>query len=416
MLHIYLLPMILFLIIKCIYRIPTKKNDELFKNVVLACLICLLTIKAEAFCGEKTSLSATDGRLVVLHPMVAETKDLSIILWIRDDLTEIVTIRYLNESADIQNNGYGDKVIITRDGSLTINNLTMEDQGTYIVVIKRLNQSDCKHTYDVSMSGIIPERAKTKTVHLFSYEEQKVDLPLPKHLIDQVEDVFWTKDYTKHITTTFKNGSLHVLDSGYQGRLYTSNGSLIIHDLRVEDRGKYSADINLTNNELYTQIYHLSIYRKSYYTTYGTWNVSVTEEEDLILQNYVKDMKSIDWLTPRVIRFAVTKLGGDICILDPSYSDRLSSLKDGSITIKRVTKQDKGIYRAHMFSPNGMLLEQQYHVHIYENHTLLYWMLALGVAVSLVLIGLLVYYYRMIRRGHVKTYGVSKRLCMRSLK
>ncbi|PIO40599.1 hypothetical protein AB205_0154110 [Aquarana catesbeiana] len=366
MLYIYLLPMILFHAIKCITRIPTKKNDELFKYSVLACLICLLTIKAEAFCGEKTSLSATDGRVVVLHPVVAKTEELSIILWIREDLTEIATIQYLNESAEIQNNG-GDKVNTSRDGSLTINNFTMEDQGTYIVVIKRLNQSDCKHMYDVSMSekspcgdmkdiagreeeeitlpldvnrkqlkivywflprgdllaktkpggyiqpqsdydrrlktlpdgsltimkltikdqgiyvanvhmysgrsclqmynvtisSIIPERAKTKTVNLFSYEEQKVDLPLPKHLVDQVEDVFWMKDYSKHITTTFKNGSLHVLDSRYQGRLYsTSNGSLIIHDLRIEDRGKYSADIHLINKELYTQIYHLSIYSK----------------------------------------------------------------------------------------------------------------------------------------------------------
>lgn len=366
-------------------------------------------MKAEAFCGEKTFLSATSGRLVVLHPVVAETEELSIILWIRDDLTEIATIRYLNESADIQNNG-GDKVDISRDGSLTINNFTMEDQGTYIVVIKRFNQSDCKHMYDVSMPGIIPERAKPKTVNLFSYEEQKVALPLPKHLVDQVEDIFWMKDYSKHISTTFKNGSLHVLDSRYQGRLYsTSNGSLIIHDLRVEDRGKYSADIHLTNKELYTQIYHLSIYRKSYYTTYGTWNVGVTEGEDLILQNDVKEIKSIDWLTPRFIRFAVTTPGRDICILDRSYSDRLSSLKDGSITIKRVTKQDKGIYRAHMFSHNGMLLEQQYHVHIYEDRTLMY--VSLGVAGPLVLIVFLMGYYCfywMTARGHVNTYEACK--------
>lgn len=89
---------------------------------------------------------------MVLHPVVAKTEELSIILWIREDLTEIATIQYLNESAEIQNNG-GDKVNTSRDGSLTINNFTMEDQGTYIVVIKRLNQSDCKHMYDVSMSG-----------------------------------------------------------------------------------------------------------------------------------------------------------------------------------------------------------------------------------------------------------------------
>lgn len=105
--------------------------------------------------------------------------------------------------------------------------------------------------------------------------------------------------------------------------------------------------------------------------------------------------------------------------MDRSYSDQLASLKDGSITIKRVTKQDKGIYRAHMFSHNGMLLEQQYHVHIYEDQMLLY--VSLGVALPLVLIGLLMVYYcfyrvmksktgayKMTAKGHVKTYEACK--------
>ncbi|XP_073466490.1 uncharacterized protein [Aquarana catesbeiana] len=345
----------------------TKKSSEKPKYSLLAWIVCLLVTKAKAFCMEKTYLSATEGRSVVLHPVVAITKDVSFILWIRDGTTEIATIRYLEESAFIQNGGNGDKVNISDDGSLAINNFTVEDQGNYTVLIKQLNQSDCNHTfyvsmsekspcgdirdvagreeeeiilpldedgvqvkivywltpsgellaktkpggyiqaqrnyfrrvqtladssltimklttedqgiyvanmymysgkscsqkYNVTVSGVIPETANMKKVYVFSSEEQEVTLPFPERLTDQVEDVFWMKDYVKHIATTFMNGSLQVLDSRYQGRLNsTSYGSLIILDLRVEDRGKYSADIHLTNKELYTEIYHLSIYSK----------------------------------------------------------------------------------------------------------------------------------------------------------
>ncbi|XP_040190461.1 uncharacterized protein LOC120921997 [Rana temporaria] len=451
----------------------TKKSYEKpqkTKYSLVACLVCLIfTKEAKAFCMEKTYLSATEGRPVVLGPEVAITEEVSFILWIRDDDTEIASIRHPKESAIIRNNGNGDKVNISHDGSLTINNFTVEDQGTYTVMIKQVNKSDCNHTfyvsvseqsscgdirdvtgreeeeitlpldgdgvqvkivywlspsgellaktkpggyiqaqsnynrrlktladssltimklttedqgiyvanvymnsgkrcsqkYNVIVSGVTPETANMKTVYVFSSEEQEVTLPFPELLMDQVEDVFWMKDYAQHIATTFMNESLHILDSRYQGRLNsTSDGSLIIHDLRVEDRGKYSADIHLTNKELYTEIYHLTIYRKSYYIPLGRRNITVTEGGDLNLQNDLQGIQSIDWLAPRWNRFAVTKQDGTMCIYNENYSDRLSSLKDGSITIKRVTKKDEGIYRAHMFSHNGTLLELEYQVYI----------------------------------------------------
>ncbi|CAI9595188.1 unnamed protein product, partial [Staurois parvus] len=107
----------------------TQKTD----CSTLTCFVFLLITKANAFCGEKMYLSATEGKPVVLYPLVGETEELSVILWIRDDVTEIATIRYLNGSADIQYNGNGGKFNISSNASLTINNFNVEDEGTYIV-------------------------------------------------------------------------------------------------------------------------------------------------------------------------------------------------------------------------------------------------------------------------------------------
>lgn len=488
--------------IKYIWISPTKEN-ELFQMLRLGYLIILIMTKAEAFCGERTNLSVAEGRLVVLHPEVAETEELSIIYWIRDDASEIAAIRYINITVQIENNRNEEKFNISHDGSLTVKNFTVEDQGVYVVIIKRMNQSDCTHMYyvtiservspcgevrdvsgreeeeitlslytkgapiklmywfsprrdllaktkpngyiqaqshydrrlqtlqdgsltimklsvqdqgiyttnvhmyngescvqmyNVTISSVSPEQASIKKVYVYSREEQKVTLPLPEHLANQVEDILWMKDNVKHIATTFKDGALHVLDSSYQGRLLSADdGSLVILDLRVEDRGQYSADIHLTNAELYTEIYHVGIYRKSYYLSLGTRTVNVTEGGDLILPVDVKDVESVDWLTQRWVQFSATKPGGSICIFDRSYSNRLSSLNDGSLTIHKASKKDKGLYRAHMFSHNGMILEQQYLVTIHDDPTELYVLVAV---LPLALIALMVLCYCCVIRRH----------------
>ncbi|XP_018409093.1 PREDICTED: uncharacterized protein LOC108784711 [Nanorana parkeri] len=320
--------------------------------------LCRLTVAA--FCGERTNLSATEGRLVVLRPVVAETEELSIIYWIRDDATEIAAIRYLNETVDIQNNGNGDKFDISPDGSLTVKNFTVEDQGFYIVVIKRLNQSDCTHMYYVNISEKSP-CGEARDVS--GREEEEITLPLDTGGVP-IKLMYWFSPRGDLLAKTKPGGYIQA-QSNYDRRLQTlQDGSLTIMKLSMKDQGIYTTNVHMYGGKSCLQIYNVTLSGKLYYLSLGAREVSATEGEDLIFQIGVKEIEAIDWLTRRWIRFAATKQGGNICIFDQSYSNRLSSLKDGSLTIKSVAKRDEGIYRAQMFSHNGMILEQQFLVSI----------------------------------------------------
>ncbi|XP_074073646.1 cell adhesion molecule CEACAM1-like [Macrotis lagotis] len=127
-----------------------------------------------------------------------------------------------------------------------------------------------------------------------------------------------------------------------------SNGSLLIPNLTLSDRGYYVVQlVNFTSGEALMARGHLSVYDSLCKPTISSSNVAPVENEDnvtLMCQTSNQDV-AFQWFSPSA----------------SSSGDRIKlSLDNRTLTVENVTKEDQGPYQCGIWNPVSHILSDPF--------------------------------------------------------
>ncbi|KAG8560175.1 hypothetical protein GDO81_014826 [Engystomops pustulosus] len=197
---------------------------------------------------------------------------------------------------------------------------------------------------------IVPEKNCKKSQPVFAAHGETVTLQVTVVEAKQIKQIFWVTSRGVHIATSQPNNPLEIREEFYEGRLIAfSDGSLIIKDPKMEDSGIIKATIYLLDGEDCSETYNLTVFGKC-----ENLEVHVSTGRNVTLNVKELNIAKVMWEGPRGVIFATTKPGGYIDPQESRYNERLAGSHDGSLTILKVSAPDQGIYRAFVFTPDGV--------------------------------------------------------------
>ncbi|XP_040268131.1 uncharacterized protein LOC120982199 isoform X2 [Bufo bufo] len=223
----------------------------------------------------------------------------------------------------------------------------------------------CWFLIGLHLGSISPAENCSKSNDVYAMLGDKLTLPVFKVGTKPIKKIAWVNSRADKFATSYPNGSIEIWDSSYAKRLTTSsNGSLIINDLKKEDASTITATIYLDGDDC-SQTYRLNVAGKCG----ATKKVSARAGGNVTLQVKERSIESF-WERPVGVHIATTKPGGDIDHQD-QYSKRLlRSDVNGSLIITGLSPQDKGDYRAFILAPAGVRCAQTYNVYISDTSNL----------------------------------------------
>ncbi|XP_075047883.1 uncharacterized protein LOC142108170 isoform X1 [Mixophyes fleayi] len=105
---------------------------------------------------------------------------------------------------------------------------------------------------------LLIEKSCAERINVTATVGENVTLRVPERRIIQIIDVTWVTRGWYHFVTTAPGGNVVIRDAHYKGRLRCSNdASLTITNVTLEDQGRYTASILLSDGDTYGQIYHI---------------------------------------------------------------------------------------------------------------------------------------------------------------
>ncbi|KAM3918706.1 uncharacterized protein RB166_013482 [Leptodactylus fuscus] len=213
----------------------------------------------------------------------------------------------------------------------------------------------------LSLLSVLPAIVCEETRDVFGVYGEEATLQVSVVQREQIRQVRWVTFNGIAICTSRPGGFVEIREDYYADRLRaTSDGSLIIEDLKMEDGGIIKATIYLLDGEDCSEAYNLSVTGKC-----GTTKrVSVPVGGDVTLQVEENHIKNLIWERPVGVIIATTKPGGFLDLREDHYNGRLQGSPDGSLTIRNVFGQDQGDYRAVIFTPDGVACARVYDVSI----------------------------------------------------
>ncbi|XP_075047884.1 pregnancy-specific beta-1-glycoprotein 3-like isoform X2 [Mixophyes fleayi] len=110
---------------------------------------------------------------------------------------------------------------------------------------------------------LLIEKSCAERINVTATVGENVTLRVPERRIIQIIDVTWVTRGWYHFVTTAPGGNVVIRDAHYKGRLRCSNdASLTITNVTLEDQGRYTASILLSDGDTYGQIYHIRMLDK----------------------------------------------------------------------------------------------------------------------------------------------------------
>ncbi|XP_044128655.1 uncharacterized protein LOC122922197 [Bufo gargarizans] len=334
-------------------------------------------------CSKSNDVYAMLGDNLTLPVFVVETKRIIKIAWVNSRAVKFAT-SYPNGSIEIWDSYYAKRLTTSSNGSLIINDLKKEDVSTITATIY-LGGDDCSQTYHLKVA-VSPAENCSKSNDVYAMLGDNLTLPVFVVETKRIIKIAWVNSRAVKFATSYPNGSIEIWDSYYAKRLTTSsNGSLIINDLKKEDVSTITATIYLGGDDC-SQTYHLKVAGKCG----ATKKVSARAGGNVTLQVEESSIESF-WERPVGVQFATTKPRGNIDHQD-QYSKRLLR-SDGSLIITGLSPQDKGDYRAILLSPDGVRCAQAYNVYISDTSNLkasetrcegIWWMVLGGIICCLI--------------------------------
>ncbi|KAM3919062.1 uncharacterized protein RB166_013817 [Leptodactylus fuscus] len=269
---------------------------------------------------------------------------------------------------DLREEKYKGRLQGSPDGSLTLRNVSGQDQGYYRAVIFPPDGVACARVYDVSIS-VLPAKVCEETRDVFGVYGEEVTLQVSVVQGKDIRQIRWVTFDGVNIATSRPGGFVEIREDYYADRLRaTSDGSLIIKDLKMEDGGIIKATIYLLDGEDCSEAYNLSVTGKCGTTK----NVSAPLGGNVTLQVEESHISNLFWERPVGVIIATTKPGGFLDLRQDHYNGRLQGSPDGSLTIRKVSAQDQGDYRAVIFATAGVACARMYDVSISTSSTYIF--------------------------------------------
>ncbi|XP_073495620.1 SLAM family member 5-like [Phyllobates terribilis] len=177
----------------------------------------------------------------------------------------------------------------------------------------------------------------------------------------QIRKILWVTSRGVLIATSYPGRQVEIREDFYANRLdATSDGSIIIKDVKKEDGGIMKATIYLLDEDDCSQTYNLSIVDKCGKSK----NVSAKVGGNVTLQVEEKYVGNWFWERPVGVHFATTKPDGYFDPRGNQYNGRLMGSHDGSLTLTKLSAKDNGDYRAVILPPDGGGCAQIYNVYV----------------------------------------------------
>ncbi|XP_069807534.1 uncharacterized protein [Dendropsophus ebraccatus] len=192
---------------------------------------------------------------------------------------------------------------------------------------------------------------------VFAMFGDEVTLQLSVAKEKQIRQVLWINSRGTHFATSRPGGSVVIREDSYTGRLRaSSDGSLIIGDLQMNDAGIIKATALLLEEQSCSQSYNLSVTGKCGETKVLSAGVG----RSVTLQVEESNIENLFWESPAGVTYAKTKRGG--YLQEYQNKGRLLASQDGSLTITHLTGDDQRVYRAILLPRDRVGCMQQYQV------------------------------------------------------
>ncbi|XP_075700109.1 uncharacterized protein LOC142664716 isoform X2 [Rhinoderma darwinii] len=212
--------------------------------------------------------------------------------------------------------------------------------------------------------GFVPAKDCEETRDVFATFGEEVTLQVSVVETALITQILWVTFRGVHFATSNPGGSFEIREDFYADRINaSSDGSLIIKNLKMEDGGIVKASIYLSDGEDCSQAYNLSITGKCGESR----KVSAQVGGNVTLQVEESHIKNLFWERPVGVNFAKTKPGGYIDLRGRQNNSRLQGSPDGSLIINNLSAPDQGDYKAIIFPPDGVGCAQMFNVTISDD-------------------------------------------------
>ncbi|XP_073495615.1 uncharacterized protein [Phyllobates terribilis] len=216
--------------------------------------------------------------------------------------------------------------------------------------------------------GLTNEQICEETRHVSSKEGGEVVFSITQ---TEVQDITWMTKRDKSIFAVTEPGKpVTIRSQFYNGRInVTANGSLILTNLTREDQGTYKGSVLRRTSGQCAQVYNLTLYGLTNEKMCGeTRHVSSEVGGEVVFSIKQTEVQDITWMTDRDKNiFAVTKPGKPVAIRSQFYNGRIKDTADGSLIIRKLTKEDRGTYKGSVLRRTSGLCAQFYNLTLYEN-------------------------------------------------
>ncbi|XP_039522261.1 uncharacterized protein si:dkey-182g1.6 [Pimephales promelas] len=302
-----------------------RNHSSLFL-VVLALLMDGVSV---AVTDDVKPVSVMKGDSVILNTGVSELQSDDTIEWIFGDKLIIAKIEGKNK---ISINAFRDRLELdSENGSLTIKDITNEQEGLYKVDIR--GRYETSKRFNVTVRDVVESvsvlEGDTVTLHTGVTKKQRDDQILWKFK-DQV------------INTDRLNGP----DARWSNiDLNDQTGEITIRNIRRDQTGDYKVEINTSS---------MILHRKRFITVDEVKTVSVNEGDSIILRTGVINIQECDQILWKFVDHLIAKINKgenqfSLFSADGRFEGRLHpDYQSGSLTISNSNITDSGDYHLKM--------------------------------------------------------------------
>ncbi|KAM4014120.1 uncharacterized protein ACNLHF_004009 [Anomaloglossus baeobatrachus] len=207
----------------------------------------------------------------------------------------------------------------------------------------------------------LPTKFCEETGQVFAVFGEEVTLRVSVAEEQEIRKILWVSSRGVLIATSYPGRPVEIREDFYANRLTaSSDGSIILKDVKKEDGGIVKATIYLLDGGDCSQTFNISVTGKcgksKTVSAKVGGNVTLQVEE-----SYVGDRF---WERPVGVHFATTKPDGYIDLRGSQYNGRLMGSHDGSLTVTNLSAKDQGDYRAVLYPVDGVFCAQMYNVYV----------------------------------------------------